>query len=346
LINYDAAMFYARLLIRRIFGGPLPPVPEFDADRANPDQGLQAAKPQIRGGDWQAAKKVMADAGDDHELRGRRLQALSGLAIKDDGWLRVWLHTDPSDATALMIQAAVLQSEASEARGAASAKNTTPEQFAAFHELSQAAGQVGRRAMQLAAPGDPLPWVDLLNSMFGDRQARAHFDEVFAEGRRRDPYNFDLHLAAVSLRCQKWFGSHEQMFGIARQVAAAAPPGANVLLMPLFAHIEYAMREFGWDERSDEQLNRCRAYFQRPDVQQEVDQAIARWRAGTPNPARGVTCRNWVALYYSLARRRPEAKAVFDELGQYVVAAAAWAYFYSDEEYGYLTNWWWANGVH
>ena len=64
-----------------------------------------------------------------------------------------------------------------------------------------------------------------------------------------------------------------------------------------------------------------------------------------PNRARAATCRQWIALYYVLAGRRPEAKAVFDELGQYVEAAIGWGYFFKGGEYGYLMSWWWANGV-
>jgi hypothetical protein len=182
--------------------------------------------------------------------------------------------------------------------------------------------------------------------MFADRGARtASFDEVFDEGRRRDPYNFDLHLTAISLRCQKWGGSHELMFGTARQVAEAAPPGHSAVMLPLFAHFEYAMIEFGWGERTAKTLKAHRRYFTRPEVRQEMDHWIAKWRAGTPGPAKLATCRQWQALYYCLAGRRQEAKTVFDEIGQYVNATTAWAYFWSGSEYGYLKGWMWANRI-
>ena len=200
--------------------------------------------------------------------------------------------------------------------------------------------------MALAGPHDPLPWVEMLGAMFADRGAgAASFDEVFDEGRRRDPYNFDLHLTAVSLRCQKWGGSHELMFATARGVAEAAPPGHSSVLLPLFAHFEYAMLEFGWNERTAKSLKAHRKYFGRSEVQQELDHWIAKWRSGTPGPGRLSTCRQWQALYYTLAGRRTAAKAVFDELGQYVVATTAWAYFWPGEEYGYLKSWMWANRI-
>ncbi|MCM4078568.1 hypothetical protein [Paractinoplanes hotanensis] len=342
-------MFYARLYARRFFCAPLPDVPEFDAERAMTDRVLQEAQHLVRRGNWQAARDTIEEAGDNWELRGRRIAAFGDLAVVDDSWLYAWLRAEPSDPAAVLLQAATLRTRAGKARGGASAANTTAEQFADHHALSTAAAEVGRRAMAFAAPNDPVPWAQVLDTMFGDHQTReSSFDEVFDEGRRRDPYNFDLHLTAMSLHCQKWFGSHELMFATARKVASSAPPGANVLLLPLLAHIEYAMREFSWGEnaKDNKSLKRCRKYFHRAQVQQEMDHWIAKWRAGIPNPGRLTTCLHWLAIYYTMSGRQKEAKAVFDELGPYVVPAVAWAFFYPDREYGYLTSWWWANGIH
>lgn len=334
------------LILRYLFGGPLPDPPTFETDYAVNDHALREARERAAHGDWQAARKVVEDAGDDWELRGQRIGVLSEAAAENDGWLYAWLRAAPSDPAAVLIQASMLGSRAGEARGSASAANTTREQFQGFEELSGAAAQVSRRAMALAAPNDPLPWVEMLGTMFADRQARQNsFDEVFAEGRRRDPYNFDLHLTAVMLLCKKWGGSHEQMFATARGVAAAAPPGANAVLLPLFAHFEFAMLEYSWDTRTKKSLKACGRYFRRPDVQRELDDWILKWRAGTPGPARAMTCWQWLALYYTLAGRRKQAKAIFDQLGSTVTATTAWGYLFPGREYGYLKSWMWANRI-
>ncbi|WP_328476241.1 hypothetical protein OHA21_21390 [Actinoplanes sp. NBC_00393] len=337
---------YVKLFFRFLSGEEFPDTPEFDADRALNDQPLREARDRARHGDWQAARKVVEDAGADWELKGRRVGLLSDLAATDDGWLYAWLRAAPSDPSAVLIQAAMLGHKAGEARGSASAANTSAEQFAGFEQLSEASAQVSQRAMALAAPNDPLPWVEMLGTMFADRHARtAYFDEIFDEGRRRDPFNFDLHWTALSLRCQKWGGSHDLMFATARGVAEAAPPGYSAVMLPLFAHFEYSMIEYGWGERTDKTLKAHRRYFTRPEVQQELDHWIAKWRAGTPNPAKLSTCRQWQALYYSLAGRRAEAKAVFDEIGQFVVPTTGWGYFWAGGEYGYLKAWMWANRI-
>ncbi|MEV6303089.1 hypothetical protein AB0M02_26990 [Actinoplanes sp. NPDC051861] len=339
-------MFYLRVFFRTLLGGPLPEQPEFDEERIFWDHDLRDARDRARHGDWQAARKVIEQAGNDWELRGGRMGVLGDLATTEDAWLYAWLRAEPNDASAVLLQSTMLGQRAGEARGSAPAARTSAEQFQDFHQLMEASAQVGHRAMQLAAPNDPLPWVELLGTMFADRKAvQNSFDAVFNEGRRRDPFNFDLHLTALSLKCEKWYGSHEEMFAIARGVAAAAPSGASAVVLPLFAHFEFAMRQFGWDTRTRKSLRACRKYFRRPEVQHELDQWIAKWRAAPPNRARLATCRQWIALYYVLAGKRQEAKAVFDELGQYVMPTTGWAYFWGGGEYGYLMAWWWANGV-
>jgi hypothetical protein len=337
---YDPPVIrYARLATRLLREGSLPSIPQFDDERAVQDVALRNARRDVRRGDWESAREVIAEAGRDWELRGRRIGSLGDLAASDGAWLDEWLRADPSDAAAVLLQSARLGHAAADARGAASAPNTSAEQFAEFHRLSAASAQAGRRAIELADPGDPVPWAQLLGTRFSDGDA---IDEVFEEGRRRDPYHFDLHLTAISLRCEKWFGSHEQMFATAREVAGAAPAGANAVLLPLFAHYEYAMREFAWETRSDRATKACRKYFRRAAVRDEVERWIAKWRAGTPNPARAGLCRQWIALFCTLTGQRRAARAVFEELGPYVTPTHAWGYMFGGSEYGYLESWTWA----
>ncbi|MBG0561393.1 hypothetical protein [Actinoplanes aureus] len=336
-------LFTMRFAVRYLFGGPMPEMPEFDPELALTEPVLREARDRARAGDWWAARKVVEDAGTDWDVRMWRLGTLAELAEKDDGWLYAWLRAEPSDPDAVLVQAMALHKRAWEARGGASADDTTAEQFTNFHQMSASAAQVAQRAIVLARPGDPVPWEVMLGTMFAG--GRGSFDEVYAEGRRRDPYNFHLHWRAITLRSEKWYGSHEQMFGLARGVAAAAPPGHRSVLLPLYAHFEYALREFAWGTFHRRQLSRTRRYFRGPEVRQEVEQWIAKFLAGSPGAAPLGIVRNRMAVYYCLTQQRPQAKAVFDELGQYVTPAVQWNHFWGDSEFGYFKNWWWANGL-
>lgn len=344
---YDLAMlFYASFVIRSIFGGPMPPTPEFDSDEQLliKDKVLRDARDRvIQDGDWRAARDAIDAAGEDWDLRGYRLWVLGDLVEPDDEWFEEWLRAEPESPAVALIQAGNLHSRAAKARGGDVAANTSAEQFRAFNALSRQAAEAGVRAMELAAPNDPGPVTLLMRTLFaGGAEA---LDDLYAEALRRDPHNFDAHELALVLRCQKWFGSHEQMFAIARAASEAAPAGNRAVLMPLYAHIEYALREFAWGDRDKKTEQACRRYFRTPEVQQEVDRCIAKWRAAEPSSVRLAGVRQWMAVYYCLIGRRAEAKAVFDELGEHVRPSIEWGWMLQDREYAYMRNWWWANGV-
>jgi hypothetical protein len=334
-----------RLIYRHLTDGPLLPVPEFGAERAILDAPLRRARRDVGRGDWTAAGAVIQEAGDDWELRDMRIGSLSGLAAKDDGWLLNWLAAAPDDPLAAQMQAATLSRQAGDARGGATADKTSEEQFRGFYSLSARAADACARAMELAGPADPNPWAVQLGTMFTGA-GREEFDAVFNEGRRRDPFHFALHQTAMAWRCKKWFGSHDQMFATTREVAGAAPEGASAVLLPLAAHYEYALREFNWgDADEDKALAQSHRYFQQPEVEQEIDGWIAKWRAGTPHPANAQTLRQWIALFYCLVNRRKASRAVFEELGEYVSPALAWSRIFGGREYGYIVAWNWANGL-
>jgi len=131
----------------------------------------------------------------------------------------------------------------------------------------------------------------------------------------------------------------------AREVAAAAPPGVNTVMLPYLAHFEHAMREFGWDRRDVRSLMACRRYSRRPEVRQELDGWAVKWRAGQHTVGRAMTCRHWLALYYTLADRNGDAKAVFEEIGAYAGTTVAWGYFFPTAVGGFVAAWQSAHGV-
>ncbi|BEL08323.1 hypothetical protein Q0Z83_065140 [Actinoplanes sichuanensis] len=338
--------FLARYVIRRVIGGPLPPTPEFDADvdLMIKDSVLRDARAWLlRDGDWRVAKQAIEAAGTDWALRGYRLGVFAGLADDDDTWFDAWARAEPSDPSVAMIWAKVLAGRAGRARGGAVAAKLSAEQIHSFHTLSEKAAEAGLRALELADPRDPGPLIRLMSACFA--AGADPLNELYFEAQRRDPHNFDMHELAVILRCQKWYGSHEQMFEIARAAAEGAPAGHKTVLLPLKAHFEYAMREFAWEDRSDESQKAVRRYFRRPEVQRDIDGWITKFRSAPPTSEQLSQVRQWMAVYYSLIGRRKDAKVVFDELGPYVSRFNEWGWFWGDMEYGYLKSWWWANGV-
>ena len=65
-------------------------------------------------------------------------------------------------------------------------------------------------------------------------EAQRRFDEVVA----RHPWHRIAHEHMLQYRCEKWFGSHEEMFEFARATAERAPDGSLPPRLIAVAHVE------------------------------------------------------------------------------------------------------------
>ncbi|HEY5822154.1 MAG TPA: hypothetical protein VIT20_09275 [Propionibacteriaceae bacterium] len=148
----------------------------------------------------------------------------------------------------------------------------------------------------------------------------------------------------MNFACEKWFGSHEEMFANAREVASAAPPGAGVAMLPVFAHFEYSLREHLWPGRAKPKLTK--QYFGQKGVQDEIDWCVDKWLAtGRPAHARSMQLRNWQALAYCLGGRTDAAREVFAEIGPLVGDVSQWSIFGVEDAAETFVHWrQWAYG--
>lgn len=308
-----------------------------DTDPAQADQQLREARDRAVAGDWAAAMHLLDATGRDWELRSQRLTVLGIAAGSAPQWVDAWAAATPDDPTVAILRAAGLDEQAFKARGGASARNTSAEQFREFRRLADAAAGAGQRAVELN-PDDPYPWVIRMRAMLANgREHRDDFPVALAEAVARDPYHFEAHLMAMTFRCQKWFGSHPEMFAAARGPAATAPAGATVVMLPLLAHFEYALREYGFESRVDS-FPEKQAYFRRPDVIQEIAECAAKWRAACEPRllARGVTVRHWLALADFLSGQdRAGTRAVLAQVGLHLGSTPAYGYFWMRQAEGF-----------
>ncbi|NMO57542.1 hypothetical protein HH310_41050 [Actinoplanes sp. TBRC 11911] len=187
-----------------------------DTDLAQADLEARDARDRARAGDWAAARDLIVAAGDDWELRGRRLAVLGDAVADSPQWLDVWEAATPDDPTVAILRASSLMDLAGRARGDRSARATSPEEFREFHRLAILAAEAADRAVALN-PLDPNPWVTRMTSMLANGRGRQEeFVAAMGEAVKRDPFNCDAHIMAVTYFCEKWYGSHEQMFAAAR----------------------------------------------------------------------------------------------------------------------------------
>jgi len=308
-----------------------------DTDPAQADLQLRDARDQAVAGDRTAVMRLLQDTGRDWELRSQRLAVLGIAAGHAPRWVDAWEAAMPDDPAVAILRAAALEERAFESRGGASARNTSAAQLHEFHRLSDAAAAASRRAVELN-PDDPYPWVVRMRAMLADgRRHRDDFPVTLAEAVNRDPDHFEAHLMAMTFLCQKWYGSHEEMFAAARGPAAAAPAGASVVMLPVLAHFEYALREYGFETRVAS-LAAKTEYFRRPDVIQEITSCASKWQsAAEPRLiARGVTLRHWLALANYLAGHdRAGTKALIAQIGPYLGSTPVYGYFWMRQAEGF-----------
>ncbi|WP_171171676.1 hypothetical protein [Streptomyces sp. I05A-00742] len=198
----------------RLGGGPT-------FDSALDDTELVTVRDELARGRWSEARRLLAETGDDWDLRGHRLIALAEVPAAS-AWGREWQLAEPdsADAAALLACAAVQRvvrrgGDAEHARG-----------------LCRTAARM--------VPRDPTPWLGLLvlahAGATGDEPARC-FDQVRA---RHPEHHHAHHLMAASLARHK--ADHDdplhEVYDFAAWAAEQAPADSALAVLPVVAHAE------------------------------------------------------------------------------------------------------------
>ncbi|WP_236245068.1 hypothetical protein [Streptomyces sp. CC210A] len=212
-----------------------------DPSRSGPPEpeavlAVQAAE----GGDRRPAAALLADAGEDWDLRWDRLAALALAAAQDGRWLAEWRAERPEDPDAAAVHAEALLRQAWAGRGGSYARDTSADDLERFRQLLTAAVQAAREAAALA-PRDPSPWVTLVSAARGLALPHTEFRQLWDELTARAPHHFFGHLNALQYWCAKWCGSHALAQRFADGAARSAPEGSLLSVLPLQAAFERAL---------------------------------------------------------------------------------------------------------
>ena len=128
-----------------------------------------------------------------------------------------------------------------EARGSGQAESVQSDQWPVFFQrLELGVNNLLRAAEQ--DPSDPSPFAILLTAGMGLQVERHVTDEWFMEAIRRDPLHQQAHYRMLFLLCEKWGGSHSEMYDFAKQTVRKSPRGstlASVLYLAFQEHYLY-----------------------------------------------------------------------------------------------------------
>ncbi|MEV0025286.1 hypothetical protein AB0H45_24335 [Streptomyces atroolivaceus] len=282
-----------------------------------PDPSLRVALTAVAAGDHAPAAELLA-ATRRHAQWERRDACVSRLArtsLHHPGWLDSWLEESPEDPDAVLVKADQYICQAWQIRTGARARNVEADQFRAFHAVLRDAVPVVSAAAELN-PADPVPWRIALTQARGIQAPREVFDTYLAEANARDPHHEGCHVQALQYLCDKWYGSHEEMFAFAERAAGQAPPGSRLHALPLQAVVEYLI--------ADEDTPGPDPYTSRAEAAVTRAQALSDSYAPGDREAAGF--RNHLALVLWSMSRYEEALTAFRSIGVHATTFP-WTYF-------------------
>ncbi|MFE6038842.1 hypothetical protein [Streptomyces sp. NPDC056452] len=296
-------------------GADLPPDEAVVLDA--PDPSLRDALAAAAAGDHAPAAELLA-ATREHAQWERRDACVSRLArasLHHPGWLDSWLEESPQDPDAVLVKADQYVYQAWQIRTGARAKHIEHDQFQAFHAVLRDAVPVISEAAELN-PGDPVPWRIALTQARGIQAPREVFDSYLAEAADCDPHHEGCHIQALQYLCDKWYGSHEEMFDFAERSAEQAPPGSKLHALPLQAVVEYLI--------SDDEVQGPDPFT--PRAEAAVTRAQALSDSYAPGDREAAGFRNHLAMILWSMNRFEEALTVFRSIGVHATTYP-WTYF-------------------
>jgi hypothetical protein len=317
-----------------LFRRPGDPQAELDlsADPALDDDELADARDATAGGDWLAARDLLARTGRDWDRKAHRVAVLAEDSVRRVAWVDTWMAAEPDNPDALTVRGHAEIIRGWLAREGTWAGQSTDAEYWSFVRTVRDPEDLCRSAAELAL-ADPTPWASLLLLARTQREASDELWRRWRELRTRDPYHREGTHHAFQYLCARWHGSHGEMFDFVYRVVDEAPYGSPLAVLPLYAHAEYYAYVTRGDERAREEHAE---HWQRPQIQADIDHALDRWLGSRPQPsARAIVDHNYLAHALVEAGRWREAAEHFIAIGPYATELP-WRYTDDDPAGAFL----------
>jgi hypothetical protein len=296
-------------------------------DPAGPDRDLAVACEDLQTGRFAAARDLLAATGRNWDLRCHRMLILAQVASGSDV-VDLWDIEEPDslDALALGARVAVIRAVRAHRSGHPQAEELTAWARAA---CLAAAGRF---------PADPVPWVAMLQLAAVSPERMAAPAGLVADGPWHhvaqlwycDRLNREGHHRLVAAVGPQAGGSIADMFEVARWVAAWAPEGSALHLLPLLGYIE-GFRE-GAGDSTRQRIILADRQWASVQAHMEIDHVYDSWFASAQR--RGpVLLPDLHCLAHALwaAEKFDRAAAVFDAIGPYA-STLPWSLHDGDSE--------------
>lgn len=175
-----------------------------------------------------------------------------------------WAHDHPTDANAHILAGLQAVRLAWQARSGARAKHVREDQWRGFAEYLYLAQEILDHAVQLS-PSDPMAHASLIIVDCGMGRSTDIAMGRMARIRKSEPTHFTGYSNLLIICCEKWCGSHDLMFEIARSPNLAKPGRENLGALIPTAHIERTLFESHGVRK---------AYWAKPEIAAEISDAF------------------------------------------------------------------------
>ncbi|OON82316.1 hypothetical protein [Streptomyces tsukubensis] len=277
-------------------------------DPALDDAELVAARAALIQGRWGAVRTLLAETGDDWDLRGHRLVVL-GREPAAAAWAQDWRLVEPEsrDAGTLLACALVFRALRGKAR---------PQK-----------AEAACRASAAAAPADPTPWLAqllLARSLGAEEDVVRLFDQV----RHRHPEHHHAHHLILARLAERRPGAGQdplhEVYDFAAWAAEQAPADSPLAVLPVIAHAErYRVLAAAGSESVIPQDSGHWAGRRARQVMKAAFDWWLEWER--EDHPRGRIDLNFLAHAKFCEGRAAEAAALFHRIGPYATEAP-WSY--------------------
>jgi len=194
----------------------------------------ETARKLIRMGDLKGLENYyLKHKGDDATL------IVEAVALNNDSsrLLEEWGLKEPRSGVAQLLCGANFSWRAWEARGGRLASEVSSGQANVFHTFLGEAEKHIQNAIKLR-PKDAEPYYRMIRILLGLNGSDPQAHQLLKKVKEFHPHHLYAHMATLTHTCEKWGGSHNDMFYFARNTTANEPEGS-----PLWALIPMAILE-------------------------------------------------------------------------------------------------------
>jgi hypothetical protein len=289
-------------------------------DQANGIPAVLESVSQFAKGDWRTVESAHSESRD-WDTRAGVIQSLAELDPSEE-----WIAACPQSALAHAVRGAQLRRLAWDVRGSGKASTVPKTAWGDFFATLAEAERSLRTATVLASD-DPYPWAQLIWTGTGLQVSKDEILMRFAAMQERDAGHIYGWLAVISSVAQKWGGSHELMFDVARSGDRDLPAGSIGRVGVVRAHEERRLYLSQWENNPEG----AKEYFRQPDVAGEVSAAASNSVLSDRHHPSGSTrlAQSWFAYALALVgdglpSERLRAASLFLQLGNSGIPNQPW----------------------